>query len=144
MALQTPETPEGPGWCGQGAARGQHGPDMSGVASQRPNRLRGLSVEGRCLSPDRGKRQGRTAQTINRHCQTPGRKDPERGREHVNIPHMIAATVPSIGVSAAVASRLGLPNITPLCLVARLRCSLRSKGMIVTLRRSRAPSLMLQ
>ena len=46
MALSPPETPEGPGWCGQGAARDQHGPDLSGVASQRPNRLRGLSVKG--------------------------------------------------------------------------------------------------
>jgi hypothetical protein len=44
--LKPPETPEGPGWCGQDAARGQHGPALSGVARLRPNRLRGLSVEG--------------------------------------------------------------------------------------------------
>ena len=69
MALSPPETPEGTGWCGQEAARDQHGPALSGVASQRPNRLRGLSVEGRCLSRDHGKRQDRTAQTIKWQCQ---------------------------------------------------------------------------
>jgi hypothetical protein len=78
VALQPPETPEGPGWCGQDAARGQHGPAPSGVVSQRPNRLRGLSVEGRCPSRDCGKRQCRTVTPIPRQCQTQKAKTPER------------------------------------------------------------------
>ena len=72
MAPEPPETPEGPGWCGQGAVRDQHGPDLSGVASQRPNRLRGLSVEGKYLSRDFGKRQCRT-----RAFYSPAVSDPE-------------------------------------------------------------------
>jgi hypothetical protein len=95
VALQPPETPEGPGWCGQGAARDQHGPDLSGVASQRPNRLRGLSVEGRCLSRDHRKRRGRTAQTSKRQCQARGERTRKEGGSRSPTVRRIATSVPS-------------------------------------------------
>ena len=84
MALGSPETPEGPGWCGQGAVRDQHGPDLSGVASQRPNRLRGLSVEGEVPEPGSREAAGQNRSNEQTAVSGPGRKNPERGRDHVN------------------------------------------------------------
>ena len=135
MALQPPETPEGPGWCGQGAARDQHGPAPSGVASQRPNRLRGLSVEGRCPSRDLRKRQGRTDQTINRLCQALRRRTRKEGCAKSTTSHLVAATVPSTKVSAARESPCGQTEYDATLRTSRAcvaACDLR--GMIVKVR----------
>ena len=101
MALKPPETPEEPGWCGQGAIRDQHGPALSGVASQRPNRLRGLSVEGRCLSRDCGERQCRTAQTNYRQCQAQGEGTPKEGGAISTTERPFAAAIHWRGACAA-------------------------------------------
>lgn len=83
MTARQTETPEGTGWCGQDAVRGQHGPARSGVARMKPNRIRGLCVEGRCLSRDH-----RDTALQNRSFNFPAMsgpegKNPERERQRI-------------------------------------------------------------
>jgi hypothetical protein len=131
VALQPPETPEGPGWCGQGAARDQHGPALSGVASQRPNRLRGLSVEGRGLSQNCGKLKGRTETPVPRQCQTQKAKTLQSEKQDQHRPsHMLRQSDDSKWVLRdKQAARMGRPRHRPAETIGP--CCLLQKGIKV-------------
>lgn len=83
MTARMTEIPEGTGWCGQDAVRGQHGPTRSGVAGMKPNRIRGLCVEGRCLGQDH---RDTALQNRTFNCPAmldPEGKNPERERQRI-------------------------------------------------------------
>ena len=77
--------------------RGQHGLDRSGVAGRKPNRRRGLSVEGEVPQPGRSGEEPKQTSSADliRQCQAQGETSRE-GRKRSPCPPMPTAPPPEL------------------------------------------------
>jgi len=121
---RAPETPRGPGWSGQ-PRRGNTARAGVGVAGRRPNRLRGLSVEGEVPQPDLWARDpSRQVQTdLIRLCQGQGERT-RKGREGSLRPPDPPAPLISCRAGSARVRQTHWINRSTRCLISTLRlCS---------------------